>query len=138
MLPVAFKKYDFPRSEKSWGQIFFLVCLFFDLEDFVLHSGSIWTIGLPKWYSGKGSAAMEETRVPGLGRCPGGGDGNPLQYSCLENPRDRGILWASRPSTEHTQHMAYVIWSYLFQIASWNLLHVVIKSSPIMLSTAVF
>ena len=28
--------------------------------------------------------------VPGLGRSPGGGHGNPLQYSCLENPVDRG------------------------------------------------
>ena len=28
--------------------------------------------------------------VPGSGRCPGGGHGNPLQYSCLESPRDRG------------------------------------------------
>ena len=28
--------------------------------------------------------------IPGLGRPPGGGHGNPLQYSCLENPRDRG------------------------------------------------
>ena len=28
--------------------------------------------------------------IPGLGRSPGGGHGNPLQYSCLENPMDRG------------------------------------------------
>jgi len=28
--------------------------------------------------------------IPGSGRCPGGGHGNPLQYSCLENPMDRG------------------------------------------------
>ena len=28
--------------------------------------------------------------IPGLGRCLGGGHGNPLQYSCLENPMDRG------------------------------------------------
>ena len=28
--------------------------------------------------------------IPGLGRSPGGGHGNPLQYSCLENPRNRG------------------------------------------------
>ena len=28
--------------------------------------------------------------VPGLGRSPGEGNGNPLQYSCLENPMDRG------------------------------------------------
>ena len=32
--------------------------------------------------------------VPGLGRSPGGGHGNPLQYSCLENPMDRGPWWA--------------------------------------------
>ena len=28
--------------------------------------------------------------IPGSGRSPGGGHGNPLQYSCLENPMDRG------------------------------------------------
>ena len=33
--------------------------------------------------------------IPGLGRPPGGGHGNPLQYSCLENPMDRGALWAT-------------------------------------------
>ena len=32
--------------------------------------------------------------VPGLGRCPGGGHGNPLQYSCLENPMDGGAWQA--------------------------------------------
>ena len=32
----------------------------------------------------------EEGSIPGLGRFPGGGHGNPLQYSCLENPMDRG------------------------------------------------
>ena len=32
--------------------------------------------------------------IPGLGTSPGGGNGNPLQYSCLENPMDRGIWWA--------------------------------------------
>ena len=32
---------------------------------------------------------------PGLGRCPGGGHGNLLQYSCLENPMDRGDWRAS-------------------------------------------
>ena len=33
--------------------------------------------------------------IPGLGRCPGGGHGNPLQYSCLENPMDRGAWRAT-------------------------------------------
>ena len=32
--------------------------------------------------------------IPGLGRSPGGGDGNPLQYSCLANPLDRGVWLA--------------------------------------------
>ena len=33
--------------------------------------------------------------IPGFGRSPGGGYGNPLQYSCLENPMDRGAWWAT-------------------------------------------
>ena len=33
--------------------------------------------------------------IPGLGRSLGGGNGNPLQYSCLENPMDRGAWWAT-------------------------------------------
>ena len=32
----------------------------------------------------------DSSLIPGLGRSPGGGHGNPLQYSCLENPMDRG------------------------------------------------
>ena len=32
--------------------------------------------------------------IPGLGRFPGGRHGNPLQYSCLENPIDREAWWA--------------------------------------------
>ena len=32
--------------------------------------------------------------IPGLGRSPGKGNGNPLQYSCLGNPMDRGSWWA--------------------------------------------
>ena len=33
--------------------------------------------------------------IPGLGRSPGEGNGNPLQYSCLENPVDGGAWWAT-------------------------------------------
>ena len=40
--------------------------------------------------------AMRETQIstPGLGRSSGEGNGNPLQYSCLENSMDRGAWWA--------------------------------------------
>ena len=33
--------------------------------------------------------------IPGLGRSPGGGRGNPFQYSCLENPMDKEAWWAT-------------------------------------------
>ena len=33
--------------------------------------------------------------IPGSGRSPGEGNGNPLQYSCLENPMDREAWWAT-------------------------------------------
>ena len=33
--------------------------------------------------------------IPGSGRSPGEGNGTPLQYSCLENPMDRGAWWAA-------------------------------------------
>ena len=33
--------------------------------------------------------------IPKLGKIPGGGHGDPLQYSCLENPMDRGAWWAA-------------------------------------------
>ena len=38
---------------------------------------------------------IDGASIPGWGRFPGGGDGNPLQYSCLENPKDRGAWQAT-------------------------------------------
>ena len=43
---------------------------------------SVYNVGDPGW-------------IPGLGRCPGEGNGNPLQHSCLENPMDGGALRAT-------------------------------------------
>ena len=40
--------------------------------------------------------------IPGLGRFPGGGHGNPLQYSCLEKPMDRGAWQASVHGTANS------------------------------------
>ena len=47
--------------------------------------------GFPKWLSSKESACNAGNMgvIPGSGRSPGGGHGNPLQYSCLDNPMDR-------------------------------------------------
>ena len=41
--------------------------------------------------------------IPGSGRSPGGGHGNPLQYSCLGNPMDRGAWWATVHSVAKSQ-----------------------------------
>ena len=41
--------------------------------------------------------------IPGLGRSPGGGHGNPLQYSCLENPMDRDAWWATVHGVANSQ-----------------------------------
>ena len=49
-------------------------------------------MGFPSNSVGKESAcnAEEPGSIPGTERSPGEGNGNPLQYSCLENPMDRG------------------------------------------------
>ena len=55
---------------------------------------------LPQWLSSQESASNAEATgdagsISGLGRSPGEGNGNPLQYPCLENPMDRGAWWAT-------------------------------------------
>ena len=54
--------------------------------------GSICIYGLPWWLSGKESACQSRRHRfdPWVGKIPGGGNGNPLQYSCLENSMGRG------------------------------------------------
>ena len=56
--------------------------------------------GFPSGSLVKNPPAMQKVQgascsTPGSGRSPGGGHGNPLQYSCLENPMDRGAWWAT-------------------------------------------
>ena len=55
------------------------------------------TRDFPGGSDGKASAynAGDPGSIPGSRRSPGEGDGNPLQYSCLENPMDRGAWWAT-------------------------------------------
>ena len=42
--------------------------------------------------------------IPGLGRSPEEGNGNPLQYSCLENPMDRGVWQATVREVARVRH----------------------------------
>ena len=57
-------------------------------------------MGFPDGASGKEAAChagdvRDTGSVPGWGRSPGGGHGNPLQNSCLESPMDRGARWST-------------------------------------------
>ena len=67
--------------------------------------------GLAEWVFphssvGKESAcnARDLGLIPGSGRSPGGGHGNPLQYSCLENPMDRGAWLATVHGVARVRH----------------------------------
>ena len=64
-------------------------------------------LGFPRGSDGKESIcnARDLGSIPGLGRSPGRGHGNPVQSSCLENPMDRGAWWATvhGVTNSHTQ-----------------------------------
>ena len=59
--------------------------------------GSMPTLGFPRDSDAKESACNvgDPGSVPGSGRSSGEGNGYPLQYSCMENPVDRGAWWAT-------------------------------------------
>ena len=69
---------------------------------------------LPRWLSGKESTCQCRRYGvnPQVGKIPGGGNGNPLQYSCLKNLMDRGAQWptihqfSSIQSLSHVRHFA--------------------------------
>ena len=65
-------------------------------------------VGFPGGSGGKESACSEEDlgSVPGSGKSPREGNGNPLQFCCLENAKDRGAWWA-------TVHVVAKSWTLL-------------------------
>ena len=71
-------------------------------------SGDFLKTGLPGGSEGKASScsAGDLGLIPGSGRSPGVGNGNPLQYSCLENPMDGEAWWA-------TVHVVTKSWTWL-------------------------
>ena len=76
-------------------------------------------MGFPDGSVGKESTgnAGDSGSRPGLGRSPGGGHGNTLQYSCLENLMDRGAWWV-------TVHRVAKSWTQLsdftfFHVLAW-------------------
>ena len=79
-------------------------------------------LGFPWWLSGKESAcnARDGGLIPGLGRSQGEENGNPLQYSHLKSPMDRGAWWAviqwvteSKTWLSSWAHISWLLWVVL-------------------------
>ena len=72
----------------------FVVCSFSDYEVHCLYWASQ-VARVVKNHPANAGYLRDASSIPGLGRSPGGGHGNPLQHPCLENSMDRGACWAT-------------------------------------------
>ena len=72
-------------------------------------------LGFPGGSDGKSACnAGDLGLIPGVGRSPGGGHGNPLQYSCLENPHGQRSLVGYSPWCHRVRHIAQHIHTILY------------------------
>ena len=88
MIEIMTRNRAVPRPKENQRSS---ACLYLSICYFV-HHGSFAYRGFPGGSGGKESAcnAGDSSSIPGWGQSPGEDKGNPLQYSCLENPMDRG------------------------------------------------
>ena len=95
-----------------FSHILLTIILALILKDF---SFSCLFSGLPWWLSGKESTcnAGDPASIPESGRSPGGGHGNPLQCSCLENPMERGA-WQEQSIVSQRVGHNWSSWACLF------------------------
>ena len=111
----------------GWFSSFNLYALWTESYYFFRLLGSV---GLPWWLSSKESVcnAGGSGSIPGLGRFPREGNGNPLQYSCQENPMDRGAWRATVPGVAkswtqlkrlNTQAQQNHSWSFWKEVISF-------------------
>ena len=118
--PLQYSGLENPVDRRAWQTTIHEVereshttgCLTFDVQTACpLCCKLVYSRGFPSGSEGKESACIVGGigSIPGLGRSPGGGHGNPLQYSCLENPRGQRSLvgcspWGHKESdmTKHT------------------------------------
>jgi len=95
---------DQKRDTESHWKASFLILSFSILYSTILNGG------LPRWLSSKelacnaGDTAGAMSSIPGSGRSPEEGNGNLLQYFCLENPLDRGSRQAHWVQNKRVRH----------------------------------
>ena len=93
-----------------------------ELDDYYLHDYVTWiTRGFPSGLDGKAYAwnARDLGSIPGSGRCPGEGNGNPLQYSCLENSMDGGTWWATQSMGSQSVGLVWATSLSFFLYVTW-------------------
>ena len=74
-----------PKS-RNWGQ---------EVGVYLRHRGFLYSFWQPLFNNQSACSAGDQSAIPGSGKSPGEGNGNPLQYSCLENPMDGGAWQAT-------------------------------------------
>ena len=91
-------------GREEWTVIWFCFILMVGVAVVKMMMGLMYCLlaGLPWWLSSKESACNAGVTgdigsIPGSGSSPGGGNGNPLQYSCLENPYGQRSLGGNSP-----------------------------------------
>ena len=82
---------------KTYKKTIYIIYIHLHTCIFYIHIYFFFFFFSPRWLSGNKSAcqAGDVSSIPGLGRSPGEVNANPLQYSCLRNPMDRGAWWAT-------------------------------------------
>ena len=123
------KKKNFPL--RFIWLIYSLLSDFSQIPFFFFIKAPITTVfGLPQWLSSKESAcsageAGDSGSISRSGCSPGGGHGNPLHYSCLENPKDRGVwlqpMGSQRVRRDWAWALLYLKWkSYSHSLRGWH------------------
>ena len=91
------------------------------------HNHSMWTsqVALVVKNLPANADVREAGSIPGSGRSPGGGHGNPLQYSCLENPMDRGAWPAMvhRVTKSQTRLKQDLVHTHVIVVYRWSPAH---------------
>ena len=86
--------------------IFIYYCVSVNPKSLIYTSRSPWASQVALVVKNSAACAggiRAESSIPGSRRSPGGGHGSPLQFSCLENPMDRGACWATVPAVAKSQ-----------------------------------